>query len=62
MLSPVQTSLHRIAKNAKNFDTWCTYQHCEDVVFSDLPSQFTDYVDSVFDTRGRLPAEWVDKV
>ena len=54
--------LLRIAKNAKNFDTWCSYQRCEDVAFSDLPSQFTEYVDSVFDIRGRLPAEWVDKV
>ncbi len=62
VLSPVYTSFIRIAKNAKNFDTWSSYQRCEDVAFSDLPGQFTEYVDSVFDTRGRLPAEWVDKV
>lgn len=54
-------SASEIAKNAKNFESWCSYQHCEDVAFSDLPNQFTEYVDSVFDTRGRLPAEWVDK-
>jgi hypothetical protein len=32
------------------------------VAFSDLPSDFGGYIDTVFDTRGRLPAEWMDKV
>jgi len=54
-------SASEIAKNAKHFETWCSFQRCEDVAFSDLPSQFIEHVDSVFNTRGRLPAEWVDK-
>ncbi len=61
VLSPVWTSL-RIARNTKNFETWCSHQSCEEVAFSDLPSDFTEYVDIVFNTRGRLPAEWMDKV
>ncbi|KAH9037203.1 hypothetical protein EDB85DRAFT_2072986 [Lactarius pseudohatsudake] len=48
-------SASEIARNAKNFDTWCSYQGCEQVAFSDLPSDFKGYVDSVFFTRGYLP-------
>jgi len=53
-------SASEIARNAKSFDTWCSYQGCEQVAFSDLPSDFKGYVDSVFDTQGLLPKEWVD--
>ncbi|KAI0307693.1 hypothetical protein B0F90DRAFT_1621732 [Multifurca ochricompacta] len=55
-------SASEIARNAKAFDTWCSHQGCEEVAFSDLPSDFKEYVDSVFNTRGRLPAEWVNEV
>ncbi|KAH9984641.1 mitochondrial carrier domain-containing protein [Russula compacta] len=54
-------SASEIAKNAKTFDTWCSYQRCEEVAFSDLPDAFRDFVDSVFNTHGCLPAEWLDK-
>jgi hypothetical protein len=60
--SLVLTVSPRIARNAKSFDTWCSYQGCEQVAFSDLPGGFKGYVDSVFNTQGRLPMEWVDAV
>jgi hypothetical protein len=56
------TSPLRIAKNAKAFDIWCSAQRCEEVAFSDLPEEFKENVQSVFNTLGRLPAGWLDKV
>ncbi|KAI9513049.1 hypothetical protein F5148DRAFT_463897 [Russula earlei] len=54
-------SASEIAKNAKTFDTWCSHQRCEEVAFSDLPSDFEEAVDTVFNTQGCLPEEWLDK-
>jgi hypothetical protein len=52
----------RIAKNAKAFESWCFAQQCEEVAFSDLPEEFKENVDSVFNTQGHLPAGWLDTV
>ncbi|KAH9982349.1 hypothetical protein BGW80DRAFT_1161831, partial [Lactifluus volemus] len=54
-------SASEIARNAKRFDIWCSFQGCEEVEFSDLPEDYKVYVGDIFNTRGRLPAEWVDK-
>ncbi|KAI0271409.1 hypothetical protein BC834DRAFT_818064 [Gloeopeniophorella convolvens] len=54
-------SASEIARNPKSFETWCSYQGCEQVVLSDLPDEFRPHVDGVFETSRRLPAEWVDK-
>ncbi|KAI0319711.1 hypothetical protein OF83DRAFT_1221904, partial [Amylostereum chailletii] len=50
----------RIARNVKNFETWCTYQGCETVAFSDIPRELKKDVDEVFNTSGHLPVAWVD--
>jgi len=53
-------SASEIARNPKYFDTWSTYQGCESVAFSDLPTEFHDSVDQIFDLTGMLPRAWVD--
>ncbi|KAI0041795.1 hypothetical protein FA95DRAFT_1500992 [Auriscalpium vulgare] len=50
----------RIARNAKHFETWCSYQRSEQVDFSDIPNDLKEDVDCVFATNGRLPASWTD--
>ncbi|KAI0652292.1 hypothetical protein C8Q79DRAFT_1005504 [Trametes meyenii] len=51
----------QIAKDVSTFETWSSYQDCEEVDFSiDLPDCLSDHVDEVFDLDGRLPESWVD--
>lgn len=52
----------RIARNVKNFETWATYQGCEQVAYSDVPKDLRDDVTKVFTVDGFLPASWASKV
>lgn len=52
----------RIARNIGNFETWSTYQGCEQVSYSDVPEDLNDDVNEVFDVTGHLPIAWTDKV
>ena len=52
----------RIARNVKNFETWATYQGCEQVAYSDVPNDLRDDVTKVFTVDGLLPASWASKV
>lgn len=52
----------RVARNLKLFETWSTFQGCEQVAFSDLPSELKADVTEVFDVDRRLPLSWVDEV
>jgi hypothetical protein len=54
--------VNRIARNVAHFETWSTHQGCEQVSYSDLPDELMADVTQVFDTTGRLPKSWVDKV
>ncbi|KAJ7487434.1 hypothetical protein B0H11DRAFT_1913140 [Mycena galericulata] len=52
----------RIARNFKHFEIWVAAQNCEQVSFSDIPDDFKDDVDNIFDfCKPRLPASWVDR-
>lgn len=52
----------RIARNVKFFETWCSYNGCEQVAFSDLSNGFKNDANIVFDLKGKLPESLVDKV
>lgn len=52
----------RIARNARNFETWSAYQNCEEVSFSDIPDEFMSDVQEIFNTRNRISKAWLDKV
>jgi len=54
-------SASEIARNIRNFETWSTYQGCEQVSYSDLPAEIKPDVTKVFDVTGRLPTAWADK-
>ena len=57
------TSLsNRVARNVKHFETWSLLQGCEQVDFSDLPTDLRTDVLKVFDVEGKLPYSWVDPV
>ncbi|KAA1467901.1 hypothetical protein DENSPDRAFT_847864 [Dentipellis sp. KUC8613] len=58
---PRSFSASEIARNAKNFETWSTFQGCEEVAFSDMPAELVEDVSQVFVTTGYLPFAWVDK-
>ena len=51
----------RIARNVKFFETWCSYNGCEQVAFSDLPNNFKDDASIVFNFKGKLPEKLIDK-
>ncbi|KAI0673556.1 hypothetical protein C8Q78DRAFT_633627 [Trametes maxima] len=51
----------QIAKDVSTFETWSSYQDCEEVDFSmDFPGCLSDHVAEVFSLDGRLPESWVD--
>lgn len=52
----------RIARNARNFETWSAYQNCEEASFSDIPDEFTSDVQEIFNTHNRISKAWLDKV
>jgi hypothetical protein len=52
----------RIARNIGNFETWSTFQGCDQVSYSDVPKELKSDVDQVFDLVGKLPMAWTDKV
>lgn len=52
----------RISRNIGNFETWSTYQGCEQVSYSDIPEDLGQDVTEVFDLSGRLPIAWTQKV
>ncbi|GBE78248.1 predicted protein [Sparassis crispa] len=54
-------SASEIARNVKSFETWATYQGCEEVEYNDLPAHLAVEVKNVFDVSGRLPDAWLDK-
>lgn len=54
-------SASEIARNVKTFETWSSYNGCEQVAFSDLPESIKADVFSVFDVKGKLPASLVTK-
>ncbi|TFY70930.1 hypothetical protein EVG20_g2077 [Dentipellis fragilis] len=58
---PRSFSASEIARNAKNFETWSSFQGCEEVAFSDMPAELVEDVSQVFVTTGYLPYAWVDK-
>jgi len=62
--SPTSRSLSasEIARNLTNFEIWATHQKCEQVSYSDIPADFKDDVEKVFDfsSKPKLPASWVD--
>ncbi|KAF9822089.1 hypothetical protein IEO21_00083 [Rhodonia placenta] len=49
------------SENVKSFETWATYQGCEEVAFDDIPKAFKAEVKDVFDVNAQLPREWLDK-
>jgi hypothetical protein len=53
---------HRIARNIGNFETWSTYQGCDQVSYSDIPNDLKADVDQIFDVTGKMPISWTDKV
>ncbi|KAJ7900186.1 hypothetical protein B0H14DRAFT_2672638 [Mycena olivaceomarginata] len=55
-------SASEIAKNLTNFEIWSSYNKCEQVSYSDIPADFRDDVEKVFDcsSKPKLPASWVD--
>jgi hypothetical protein len=53
---------YRIARNIGNFETWSTFQGCDQVSYSDIPKELKSDVDQVFDLVGKLPIAWTDKV
>lgn len=52
----------RIARNIGNFETWSTYQGCEQVSYSDIPEDLGQDVTEVFDLSSKLPIAWTQKV
>lgn len=54
-------SASEISRNVKSFETWATYQGCEEVAFDDIPKAFKAEVKDVFDVNAQLPREWLDK-
>ncbi|KAL5495091.1 hypothetical protein ACEPAI_553 [Sanghuangporus weigelae] len=54
-------SASEIARNVKTFETWSSYNGCEQVAFSDLPDSIKPDVISVFDVKGKLPQSLVTK-
>ncbi|KAG1717962.1 hypothetical protein EDD22DRAFT_983737 [Suillus occidentalis] len=58
---PRAVSASEIARNLGNFETWSSHQCCEQVSFSDLPSEFQGDVDNLFGTTQRIPRSWLDR-
>ncbi|KAF9229122.1 hypothetical protein BS17DRAFT_4779 [Gyrodon lividus] len=54
-------SASEIARNTRNFETWSTYQYCEEASCSDIPDEFKDDFEHLFDTRDRISKSWLDK-
>ncbi|KAH7913002.1 hypothetical protein BJ138DRAFT_1111829 [Hygrophoropsis aurantiaca] len=54
-------SASEIARNLANFETWTTYQNCEQVSYSDVPDQLKADVATIFCTDQKLPLSWVEK-
>jgi len=52
----------RIARNIGNFETWSTFQGCDQVSYSDVPKELKADVDQIFDLTRKLPIVWTDKV
>lgn len=46
----------------KNFETWASYQGCEEVAYDDIPVDIRSAVHEVFNVKARLPKKWLDKV
>ncbi|KAL4070810.1 hypothetical protein J3A83DRAFT_4358899 [Scleroderma citrinum] len=51
----------RLARNTHNFETWSTYQHCEQASLTDLPDEFKDDMIQTFHMKGRISQCWIDK-
>lgn len=56
------TLSHRLARNTHNFETWSTYQHCEQASLSDLPDGFKNDITQLFHMKGCISQLWIDKV
>ncbi|KAH7929332.1 hypothetical protein BV22DRAFT_1192082 [Leucogyrophana mollusca] len=54
-------SASEIARNLGNFETWSTYQNCEQVSYADVPEKFRADVGRIFCTEQKLPASWLEK-
>ncbi|OCH96056.1 hypothetical protein OBBRIDRAFT_359785 [Obba rivulosa] len=54
-------STSEIARNVKNFETWSTYQHCEEAAYKDMPDELEPDIKKVFNVHRKLPAEWMDQ-
>jgi solute carrier family 25 carnitine/acylcarnitine transporter 20/29 len=54
-------SASEIARNLSNYEIWTVNQGCEQVSYADLPQNLKADVAHVFDVRGRIPKDWVDK-
>ncbi|KAF7339768.1 hypothetical protein MVEN_01893100 [Mycena venus] len=55
-------SASEIARNLTNFEIWATHQKCEQVAYSDIPAEFKDDVENLFNfsSKPKLPAVWAD--
>jgi len=54
-------SASEIARNIGNFETWSTYQGCDQVSYLDVPKDLRADVDEIFDLTGKMPIAWTDK-
>ncbi|KAJ6519671.1 hypothetical protein C8R45DRAFT_754452, partial [Mycena sanguinolenta] len=61
-LLEIYSRILRIARNFKNFEIWSSHNKCEQASFEDLPEDFKDDVNKVFDfsSKPRLPSSWLD--
>lgn len=58
---PRNQSASQIARNVKSFETWATYQGCEEVSYQDIPEHLQKDVDKVFNLTSQLPRAWLDQ-
>ncbi|CCM05192.1 uncharacterized protein FIBRA_07401 [Fibroporia radiculosa] len=54
-------SASEIARNVNSFETWATFQGCEEVAYRDIPRDLKADVKKVFKIRAQLPKDWLDK-
>ncbi|KAF7985320.1 hypothetical protein HWV62_6507 [Athelia sp. TMB] len=55
-------SASEIARNVGNFETWSTYQRCEQASYeSDIPPHLKTDISAIFNVTGMLPQAWTDK-
>ncbi|TDL28118.1 hypothetical protein BD410DRAFT_761511 [Rickenella mellea] len=52
-------SASEVARSLRLFETWSTFQSCEQVAYSDIPSELQLDVSKVFEFDGQLPLSWV---